>query len=305
MTAVRSPGIVVGIDAGGTSTRAKASSAGRVVHEGRGGPGNPRTVASHALHANYESALRGCPPPERIIACVAGAGGQVMQDRVRHVLNDLFPRTQVTVTPDYVAAYHALADSADVCVIAGTGSVVCSPTPDGSWAVSGGHGWILGDHGSAARLGQAILELYVQDPAALPPSVGTGIRELVGGDDWHAVVAAVHNSQAPAAVLAAAAPLLTGLSDNADERAVDLVRDQMARLARMVKRHADNHCAVAGTDQITLGLVGGVWKSPSARSLFADALRQTDPRIVVDPARSSPDPLDGALRLAQRAERTR
>jgi len=44
--------LVVGIDAGGTSTRARGVRYGHVVHEGTGGPGNPIAVDPAALRAS-------------------------------------------------------------------------------------------------------------------------------------------------------------------------------------------------------------------------------------------------------------
>src|SRR5262249_47577599 len=72
--------------------------------------------------------------------------------------------------PDYVAAFLAAPRGTDACIVAGTGSVVCSRAADGGYRVSGGRGWILGDHGSAARLGRAALEHFVNHPAAVPAS---------------------------------------------------------------------------------------------------------------------------------------
>lgn len=290
--------VVVGIDAGGTSTRARATQAGHVVHEGQGGPGNPRGVDAPSLFAHYKAALRGCPPPARITAAVAGAGGAASQARVREVLQELYPQTRVKVTPDYVGAYHALPAGTDLCVVAGTGSVVCSPNPDGSWAVSGGRGWILGDHGSAARLGQALLEWYVEDPAALPDDTRRGVRALFGSRNWTEVVVAVQSSTAPAALLASAAPMLTSLADHGHEHAVGLVRQQMTCLARTIQRHVREHLGRPPAVTVSAGLVGGVWKAPSARLLLADALDGRGGGVAIDETSAPPDPVDGALKLA-------
>ena len=139
-------GLVVGIDAGGTSTRARAVRHRQIVHEATSGPGNPLAVDSVTMEASYHAALADCPPPAHVAACVAGAGGQEEQGRIAELLMARFPGAQVRVEPDFVAALLAAPAGTDVCVIAGTGSVICSAT-DGGFAVSGGQGWILGDHG--------------------------------------------------------------------------------------------------------------------------------------------------------------
>ena len=80
------------------------------------------------------------------------------------------------VAPDYVAAFLAAPPDSDLCIVAGTGSVVCSRAVDGSFLISGGRGWILGDHGGAARLGQAALEHYVADAQSVPAPFAAAVR---------------------------------------------------------------------------------------------------------------------------------
>ena len=93
-------------------------------------------------------------------------------------------RRRSSVAPDYVAAFLAAPRGSDVCIVAGTGSVVCSRADDGSFVVSGGRGWILGDHGGAARLGRAALEHYVTDPEEVPAGFTAAVAALTGGRDW-------------------------------------------------------------------------------------------------------------------------
>jgi hypothetical protein len=62
MSAANPTGVVGGIDAGGSSTWARAVDRGVVVHEGIGGPGNPIAADRQALRASYGAALAGCPP---------------------------------------------------------------------------------------------------------------------------------------------------------------------------------------------------------------------------------------------------
>ena len=142
--------LALGIDAGGTATRARAVRAGSVVHEGSGGPGNPLMVRGDALREHYEAALAGCPEPDVAVACVAGSGHEESRCRVETLLRTRFPAAAVHVLPDYAAAWAAAPANAAAVVVAGTGSVVCTRREDGTFRVSGGLGWMIGDHGSAA-----------------------------------------------------------------------------------------------------------------------------------------------------------
>ena len=122
--------VVVGIDAGGSSTRARAMQGGRIVFEGIGGPGNPGTRSMPTLTRAYRQALMGCPPTEHIAACVSGAGSERRQQEIKEVLAAIVPGAEIMVYPDYFATVTANRH-ADVCVVAGTGSVVCSRGPGG------------------------------------------------------------------------------------------------------------------------------------------------------------------------------
>lgn len=287
--------IVVGIDAGGSATRARGISDGRVVHDGTGGPGNPLATAPDMLRSSYASALEGCPAPGRITACVAGAESHEMRVRIHDLLAELAPAAVVTVLPDYAAAVAAAPDGTHVVVIAGTGSLVCSRDASGIYAISGGRGWILGDHGSAARLGRAALEWYCEDPDAARSEFAPVVEGAFGSCDWRRLVKAISSAPSPAAMLARAAPLLTEAASRGNSWAVSSLNAEMRGLAVTTSRHIERHLATRG--MVRIALAGGVWASQVAQRSFSDALAQVGvvPAVVASSAMS---PLDGAVRLA-------
>lgn len=284
---------LVGIDAGGSSVRARAEIGGSVIHEGVGGPANALSTDPTQLVRSFAEALEGCPPADHVVACVAGAGVALARERVYAALRELQPDAHTQVLPDFAAAYHAYAGTADVVVIAGTGSVVCSPE-GGGWRASGGQGWILGDHGSASRLGRAILDAYVQDPAVLPTASIDAIEEIYGERMPGAIVRVIHTHAAPGAALALAAKVLTDLAAEGNAMALELVRQQMQYLAETTAAHVSQ--LTSGPSGLSVGLVGGVWHSAEAMSAYARELARLAPtlRVRADGA----DPLDGALLLA-------
>jgi glucosamine kinase len=290
-------GVVVGIDAGGSSTRARAvdQARGVVVHEGIGGPGNPIAADPPALRDSYRAALAGCPPAERLIACVSGAGGPAERDQIQLLLAELAPGAQVEVRPDYEAAVAASPEGTDVTIIAGTGSLICSRTASGTFAVTGGRTWILGDHGSAARLGRALLEWYCNDPDAAHGEFAPSVASAVGDRDWRQIVKLIRAAPNQAALLARAAPILTGAAQAGHPWAIERLDAELALLAAATMRHIERH--VSGRDPVRAALSGGVWTSGLATSCFTTALsRLGPPRVGVAPSRLSP--LDGAVRLA-------
>ena len=287
--------VIVGIDAGGSSTRARALERSALVFEGVGGPGNPLMAGPETIRSSYQAALDGCPAATRVAACVSGGGGEAQRAQIAALLADRFPYADVHVAPDYVAAFLAAPPGGDVCIVAGTGSVVCSRAADGSFLVSGGRGWILGDHGGAARLGRAALEHYVADVLGVPASFAATVQELFGDGDWRSVVRAVHAAPNPAPLLANAAPLLTAAAESGQQWAIEQLALEMGALAATAARHIDQH--LAGTATIRIALSGGIWSSPAAQSAFTAALRQASGRPLTV-TRSLADPLEGAVRLA-------
>lgn len=288
--------VIVGIDAGGSSTRARGVRLGALVHEGAGGPGNPLMASTETIRASYKAALDGCPAATRVAACVSGGGGDDQRALVAALLADRFPHADVHVVPDYVAAFLAAPPGSDACIVAGTGSVVCSRAADGGFLVSGGRGWILGDHGGAARLGRAALEHYVADVRSVPASFAAAVRQLLGDSDWRSVVRAVHSAPNPAPLLALAAPLLTAAAEDGQRWAVEQLGAEMTALAATAADHFDQH--LAGTSSVRVALSGGVWASPAAQSALLAALEQVSQRPLTV-SRSLADPLEGAIRLAR------
>jgi N-acetylglucosamine kinase-like BadF-type ATPase len=289
--------VVVGIDAGGSGTRARAVRCGAVVHEGAGGPGNPLMAGPEAIHTSYQAALGGCPAAARVAACVSGGGGDAQRAQIAALLCARFPDAVVHVAPDYVAAFLAAPPGSDVCIVAGTGSAVCSRAADGSFLVSGGRGWILGDHGGAARLGRAALELYVADVGGVPAA---SILQIFDDSDWRSIVRTVHAMPNPAPLLARAAPLLTSAAEDGQGWAVEHLEAEMRALAATAARHIEQH--VAGTSGVQAALSGGVWSSPAARSALTAALARASRRPLTV-TRSLADPIDGAIRLAGSLQR--
>jgi len=240
-------------------------------------------------------AFAGCFVAGRVAACVSGTRGQAQRAQIAGLLVGRFPGADIHVAPDYVAAFLAAPQGTDACIVAGTGSVVCSRAGDGGYRVSGGLGWILGDHGSAARLGRAALEHFVSQPATVPASFAAAIGEIFGDSDRRSVVSAVQTARNPAPLLARAAPLLTAAAQTQQPWATERLDAEMTALAATAARHIEQH--IAGTQEVHVALCGGVWASQIARSSLTSALARASSRRAVV-TRSFGDPIAGAVRLA-------
>lgn len=291
---------MIAIDAGGSSTRARALVNGVESGTGSGGPANALSPHIAVLRASFASALRDLPQGLSIVACVAGARSPNASKRVLDVIHELRPGILAFVFPDFAAAFHALPEGTRVAVIAGTGSVVCSPNvSEAGWLVSGGCGWILGDHGSASALGRAVLEAYVNEFRQWPAWVTNELGALYGDTDPRAIVRTIHSADAPAQLLALAAPLLTRLAAEGDQCAETILDNQFARLAETTVAHAQR----LGHEDAIVGLTGGVWNSAAAIRSFRLQLELRSDGLQLG-STAPVDPLDGAVRIALQLERS-
>src|SRR5699024_1596629 len=91
----------------------------------------------------------------------------------------------VTVVNDAQLLVPAAGHDAGVAVIVGTGSIVVGSSPTDSMLVSGGHGWLFGDPGSAPGLVREAVRLLLtrRDQAADDDVLGRLLTEFFGVDD--------------------------------------------------------------------------------------------------------------------------
>ncbi|MFC8514642.1 BadF/BadG/BcrA/BcrD ATPase family protein [Streptomyces sp. NPDC057257] len=189
--------LVVGIDAGGTRTRAVLAAAadGRVVGEGAGGPGNALTVPRDRLTANLAEAV-GRAVPEgvrgRVVAVAGGFAGAngASEDEpgrlnaltaLRAALRQLgIPTGALGVSSDIEAAFASApgAPADGLALVAGTGAVAMRIADRGATTTVDGDGWLLGDDGSGFWIGREAVR------AALRMADGRGgptlLAEAVG-----------------------------------------------------------------------------------------------------------------------------
>ncbi|MEU7658875.1 N-acetylglucosamine kinase [Streptomyces lincolnensis] len=165
---------VIGLDAGGTRTRAVLAAAddGRPLGEGAGGPGNALTVPEPQLADHLAEALARAVPEAargRVVAVAGGFAGATAASaddpgtvRARTALDAALRRLgiragRVVVFSDIEAAFAAAPGTpADgLALVAGTGAVAMRITGRRSTTTVDGDGWLLGDDGSGFWMGRA------------------------------------------------------------------------------------------------------------------------------------------------------
>lgn len=274
MNEIYSRPLVIGIDAGGTRSRARLASAGpdaAVLGRGSGGPGNALSVARADLTRHLADAIAGALPADpdetdvrpRVAAAFGGFAGAALglgpergHELAVSCLHDALAANGITGAVVGVGgdAQVALASAPGappdgLVLIAGTGAIATRLTGRRLVAAVDGHGWLLGDEGSGFWLGnrgvRAALEaLDGRGPwTALVQRVaehflgGTAVDASSTALERHDVAEAIVSSalgQAPAR-LAALSPVVAAAADDGDAVALALLDTAADLLAASVR----------------------------------------------------------------------
>ncbi|SDP69305.1 BadF-type ATPase [Streptomyces sp. cf386] len=191
---------VVGLDAGGTRTRALLAPAhdGDPEGEGVGGPGNALTVPGHDLTEHLAEALAHAVPEGlrgRVVAVAGGFAGasrtapdEPGRVKAHAALTVALSRLgidadSVEIHSDIEAGFaSAPGHPADgLALVAGTGAVAARITARACTTTAGGDGWLLGDDGGGFWIGREAVRVALRmadgrgAPTALAASVGRAL----------------------------------------------------------------------------------------------------------------------------------
>lgn len=193
--------LVVGLDAGGTRTRAVLAAAGdgRPLGEGVAGPGNALTVPVPQLTEHLAEAVGRAVPEEargRVVAVAggfAGATGASPDEPGRlHALAALTAALDglgivtepVGVCSDIEAAFASApgAPADGLALVAGTGAVAARISGRHGAATVDGDGWLLGDDGSGFWIGRcaARAALRMADGRGRPTLLAATVGRALG-----------------------------------------------------------------------------------------------------------------------------
>ncbi|HMS54141.1 MAG TPA: BadF/BadG/BcrA/BcrD ATPase family protein [Fimbriimonadaceae bacterium] len=292
--------VFLGLDCGGSSCRALASDeAQNVLFRGTGGPANVATIPESRLRRSIERATQGAPPPDVVCGCFAGLLTANDRQRAISLLTDRFPQSKVFAFPDYAAALRAGGSGIDVCVVAGTGSLVCS-LHEGKLRKSGGRGYLLGDRGSGFRFGLHALKHFLDYPESSTALV-QAVEEAFGSGEEGEVLSKLYRSGPPAPLVAKLLSAYVADLKAGQRYAEAALAEEMSALATIASRHILENFDQSATPKV--GLAGGVWK---ASSLFADAFSKSLVELIGKPCpvqRITAPPVTGALLLAMEMKR--
>jgi len=298
----------VGLDCGGSSSRVVAmNDQGTILFQGQAGGANLASTPEKVLTNNLRRAVYGCPDADYVCGCFAGLLTNEDRDRAIYHLRHVFPTAVLRAEPDYAAALYASQPDPDVCVIAGTGSLVCSISK-GRVVKSGGGGYVLGDFGSAFHFGKDALAHFLFGDEPPSDRLTNEIVELFGSIDPNAIVAKVYRVSSPAAHIARLAKSVGQDAHDELSYALQSLDRNLGLLADLVTRHLKiNQLDVSPYDHKTplifgdldIVLAGGVWKAGHKfREVFHSQLEKRVQAQSIKMTVISQPPVRGALRIA-------
>jgi len=290
--------VYVGLDCGGSSSRVLAlDDHGAILFQGQSGAANLVSTPEGRLRKNLANATDGCPKATFVCGCFAGLISEEVRERGEDLLRDLFPTAGVRAEPDYTAAFYAAPPETDLCVIAGTGSLVCSRSGN-RMVKSGGRGYILGDFGSGYHFGREALIHYLDNPAGSSLAVRNAVRDLFRSEEEGAIVSALYRSPTPAGVLAKLAKALGSDARDGIPYAVESVNRNLGSLIEVVRSHIGKN--MPNKKNLSISLAGGVWKANVVfKDRFTELVKEVLDDREVSVGRVSRPPLYGAVELAR------
>jgi N-acetylglucosamine kinase-like BadF-type ATPase len=279
--------IVLGIDGGGTRTRAAIlADDRRVLGQGEAGPSNIDDVGEETARANIGLAVAAARGQARVgptpfAAAFLGMAG-VTSDHDRAVIRRiatmlaLAPEARIGVDHDCrIALAGGLSGRPGIVLITGTGSSCYGRTADGAHWLTGGRGHLISDEGSGYWYGLNAIRAAVRHYDGRGPATRLHDQVLaaLGIASIDEVMHRLYVVGASRAEIAALAPLVIAAAEAGDGVAQALFEQGSRELVACVVAAAERLDLTAGPSE--LALCGGLAQAAVARQpLIAELARR-------------------------------
>jgi N-acetylglucosamine kinase-like BadF-type ATPase len=299
--------LVVGVDGGGTRTRAVVLNGARTLGEGAAGPSNPlRVGVASGATAIREAVDKACAAAlihrDDLVAAGVGLAGIRRKD-VRARMHDALVQTLgikniELVSDGDIALYGATDGRPGVVVISGTGSIAVGMNRQGKRASAGGWGPVAGDEGSGSWIARRALQSVARATDGRGPKTALSdaaceFFQVATADDLSTAIYAptITNDR-----IAGFSKLVIQAAQDGDRTAREILREAGTELGKAAVTVI--HKLKMEQERFQVAFVGGVF---AADELVTASLREqlikNAPRAFIDNPSFSPTIAAG--RMAQ------
>jgi glucosamine kinase len=297
--------VVLGIDGGGTNTRAALVADGKIVASGQSGSIKRLRVGAEAAEANLRELLneiytQAGVKDVRAASCgVASASMPGITEWITAVFDDFGVERSEVVGDEVIALDAAFQGGPGILQIAGTGTNTVGRAPDGGRERAGGWSSRLGDEGSGYWIGlhairRALNAYDREEPQAVLKTVG----EIWGTPEMDEFINLGDGTPGPD--FAALAPAINELAEAGDavsvgvlrQAAADLIQNVLLVRSKLLRKHK-----IVG--EVPVAWTGSViGKMRIVREAFFAGLHAEAPQMPVGTTETVA--LDGAIWRAKR-----
>jgi len=297
--------VVLGIDGGGTRTRASIVAGEKVLAHAESGSTKRLRVGAEVAEANLRALLKevyaqaGVTGVRAASTGVASANMPGVKEWITAVFEEFGVERSEVVGDEVIALDAAFHGGPGILQIAGTGSNTIGRAADGSRECAGGWSSRLGDEGSGYWIGVNCVRraLHAHD-CEQPTQVLETVGEIWGTPDIDALVNLGDSTPGPD--FAALAPAIYQLAEAGDPVALGVLKQASADLVEfvlLVRSKLRRKHAIAG--EVPVAWTGGVIeKMTMVREGFFAGLKAAAPLMPV--GKESVVSLEGAVWRAQR-----
>jgi glucosamine kinase len=296
---------VLGIDGGGTNTRAVIARGDVTLARAQSGSIKRLRVGATTAEANLRALLSevfdqaGVTQVEAASAGVASAYMPGIPEWITAVFRDFGIERSEVIGDEVIALDAAFRGGPGILQIAGTGSNTLGRAPSGELETAGGYSSVLGDQGSGYWIGlhaiREALHAYDRDQP-------TGVLDCVGAVWGPKTLAELveRGNQTPGPDFSALAPLINTLAEASDPVALKILHQAAQDLADFIllvrQKLQTRHNLVEEVPTAFTGSVLG--KMPIARRRLTELLAKAAPEMPFQ--QEEVIAVEGAIYRAQR-----
>jgi glucosamine kinase len=287
---------LLGLDIGGTSSRARLCAGGQVTAERQGPSASWPAAGADGARTALTTLLAGLriDAAEPLDAICAGSAGLSVPGAREFLRAELTPLTRpgtLVIVSDAMLVLPAAGLDAGVAVICGTGSVAVGSF-EGRTVQAGGWGYLLGDEGGGYWMVREALRALLErrDRGAAIGELGDELLSATDSADLAALHRRYYEQPHVPASWARHARLVLDSPDPAAAAIVTRAADSVARLAGAATSE------LAAPASLPVVLAGGLLANAGFRCAVSAAVARRRPAAAVTVLAG--EPVAGAVRLA-------